>query len=56
MLQLRLQKNITGQIVIIQDADLEYNPNDYYKIIEPIKNKQFSAVYGSRVMGKNRYY
>ena len=49
------KKNITGQIVIIQDADLEYNPNDYYKIIEPIKNKQFSAVYGSRVMGKNRY-
>ena len=49
------KKNITGQIVIIQDADLEYNPNDYYKIIEPIKNKQFSAVYGSRVIGKNRY-
>ncbi len=49
------KKNITGQIVIIQDADLEYNPNDYYKIIEPIKNKQFIVVYGSRVLGKNRY-
>ena len=43
---------VTGEIVIIQDADLEYNPNDYKKIIEPIENKTFKVVYGSRVLGK----
>ena len=46
---------VSGQIIIIQDADLEYNPSDYKKIINPIINKEFEVVYGSRVLGKNRY-
>ena len=46
---------VTGEIVIIQDADLEYNPKDYKKIIEPIENGISKVVYGSRVLGKNRY-
>lgn len=43
----------TGDIIIIQDADLEYEPNDYHKLIEPIKNGVTEVVYGSRVLGAN---
>lgn len=49
------QPLITGDIVIIQDADLEYDPNDYYALIAPIVSGSFKVVYGSRVLGKNRY-
>ena len=49
-------KHISGQIVLIQDADLEYHPKDYKKLIKPILNKEFLVVYGSRVLSqKNRY-
>ena len=41
----------TGEIIIIQDADLEYDPNDYYKLIEPIKKDIADVVYGSRFTG-----
>jgi len=40
-----------GQIVIIQDADLEYDPRDYQKLIEPIECGEADAVYGSRFLG-----
>jgi glycosyltransferase involved in cell wall biosynthesis len=40
-----------GQIVIIQDADLEYEPNDYHRLIEPIDSGRADVVYGSRFLG-----
>lgn len=49
------QKFIKGKYTIIQDADLEYNPNDYFKILKRINHKSIIAVYGSRVLGKKRY-
>ncbi len=41
----------TGEIVIIQDADLEYDPNDYSKLIKPIIEGKSKVVYGSRILG-----
>lgn len=41
----------TGDIVLVQDADLEYNPDDYPKLITPILEGKADAVYGSRFMG-----
>ncbi len=47
-------KYITGDIVIIQDADMEYDPNDYPNIINPIIRGEKDVVYGSRFLGKSR--
>jgi len=41
----------TGDIVLIQDADLEYDPKDYGTLLEPILSGNADAVYGSRFMG-----
>ncbi len=44
-------KNAKGRIVIIQDADLEYDPAEYPNMIEPIINNKADIVYGSRFKG-----
>jgi glycosyltransferase involved in cell wall biosynthesis len=48
----------TGDYVIIQDADLEYDPEDYHKLLEPVHRFKAEAVYGSRFKGihKNMFF
>jgi glycosyltransferase involved in cell wall biosynthesis len=41
----------TGEIVLIQDADLEYDPRDYHALLKPIEEDKADVVYGSRFMG-----
>ena len=44
-------RNLESQIVLIQDADLEYDPSDYPKLLDPIINNEADVVYGSRFLG-----
>jgi glycosyltransferase involved in cell wall biosynthesis len=45
---------VTGDVVVIQDADLEYDPNDLLKLLKPITEGRAVVVYGSRFTGERR--
>ena len=47
-------ESASGEFILIQDADLEYDPNDYYKILEPLKSRVADVVYGSRFIGSDK--
>lgn len=47
-------KESTGDVLVIQDADLEYTPDDYPALLEPILSGEYKVVYGSRHLGKRQ--
>ena len=45
----------TGDVILVQDADLEYNPGEYHKILRPIFEDRADVVYGSRFKGSEEH-
>ncbi len=47
-------KHFTGDIILFQDADLEYDPKFYNELLKPILNNETKVVYGSRMLGEHK--
>jgi glycosyltransferase involved in cell wall biosynthesis len=48
-------QHVSGDIVLVQDADLEYDPNDYHRLLKPILDGRADVVYGSRFVGSEEH-
>lgn len=48
-------RSVTGDYVVIQDADKEYSPWDYTKLLKPVIEGKTRVVYGSRILGKGEF-
>jgi len=47
---------VSGDVIVIQDADLEYDPADFEKLMQPIRDGRSPIVYGSRILGNPEFY
>jgi glycosyltransferase involved in cell wall biosynthesis len=48
-------QHVTGDVVVIQDADLEYNPEEYHRLLKPILDGRADVVYGSRFLTSDEH-
>jgi glycosyltransferase involved in cell wall biosynthesis len=46
---------VSGDVVVVQDADLEYNPQEYHRLLKPILDGRADVVYGSRFLGSEEH-
>lgn len=49
-------REVTGDIVIVQDADLEYDPRDFLRLVQPIVQGEAKVVYGVRDLGTQKWF